>query len=77
MMKRILNFVNKIDPPSEKYFNTPKIEFERINTSGGPSAMARSKVTGGWLIWSNGGGMCFMPDPNHEWTPEKPKKNGD
>jgi len=36
---------------------------------------ARAKVPGGWLVRtkgdtsqdSPGGGMCFYPDPNHEW----------
>ena len=37
----------------------------------------RLKVPGGWLILESGqsslqragvGGVCFLPDPNHEWS---------
>ncbi len=39
------------------------------------SRNSRAKVPGGWVVFRNiegsGGypvaGMCFLPDPNHEW----------
>lgn len=56
----------------------PPLVFKRITTE--PSASpgfpwhARASVPGGWLVISyldrangTGGGITFMPDPNHTW----------
>jgi len=37
---------------------------------GGRLEADRAKIPGGWLVSvgiGNGGGVTFVPDPNHEW----------
>ena len=34
------------------------------------SITVRAKIPGGWLVkpsFGSGGGITFVPDPNHEW----------
>ena len=43
------------------------LEWEEI---GGRLEADRAKIPGGWLVAvgsGNGGGVTFVPDPNHEW----------
>ncbi|BEI26620.1 hypothetical protein [Vibrio fluvialis] len=78
-------FKNKLNKPSDVYLDTPNIEFEKINSEGesAPSKISRAKIHGGWLVWgfnigmSNGGGLCFVPDENHEWSLETPRQKSD
>lgn len=76
-------FKKYITEPSDSYLDTPKIDFEKILTKGegAPSQMSRAKVHGGWLVWgfnigmSNGGGLCFVPDENHDWLLETTRQS--
>jgi hypothetical protein len=51
-------------------------QWERIPTTSDYDDTKRLKVVGGWVVkhesWSgeNTGSiaMCFVPDPNHEWS---------
>ena len=53
----------------------PELKFEKHNSKlvGAPDATKpyyRAKVPGGWLVDCRvveGGGLTFVPDPNHEW----------
>lgn len=38
--------------------------WESIGTS--DATAYRAKVIGGWVV-SDNNGMCFVPDPKHEW----------
>ncbi len=49
-----------------------KLIFETINDKGGGMGVviSRAKVPNGWLvstIGGGGGGITFMPDPDHSW----------
>ena len=51
-----------------------ELKWERIDDIGqissSSSASERVKVPGGWLIRTrirDGGGLTFVPDPNHSW----------
>ena len=44
-----------------------KFEWEMIGSY--DERAYRAKVIGGWVV-SDNNGMCFVPDPNHEWTIE-------
>ena len=52
----------------------PLLAWEKC-TQGGPGAeypAARAAVPGGWLVrsWAghSGGGLAFVPDPEHRWA---------
>lgn len=50
--------------PSPSVPAGPRVEWERLNSSG--SALLRAKVPGGWLVIA-GSGLAFYPDAGHEW----------
>lgn len=33
----------------------------------GPGTVYRAQIPGGWLVLCDGGGITFVPDPNHVW----------
>ncbi|MGV6826597.1 MAG: hypothetical protein ACWA5Q_06450 [bacterium] len=49
------------------------LKWKDIECDGGPKSMYRAKIPGGWLLSvrgyddKEGGGLTFIPDPNHEW----------
>jgi hypothetical protein len=49
-----------------------QITWEYIKSIDGPSICCRAQVPGGWLVATglNGGGLTFMPDPDHAWELE-------
>ena len=51
-------------PPANRNDKRAKLVFEKLDA--GSYALARAKVTGGWLV-AGGTGVAFYPDPAHEW----------
>jgi hypothetical protein len=48
-----------------------KLVWEMIEAEPSYRQIERAKVPGGWLVrmevGGSGGGITFVPDPNHEW----------
>jgi hypothetical protein len=47
-----------------------KLAWEMIEAEPSYRKIERTKVPGGWLVRmevGDGGGITFVPDPNHEW----------
>ena len=49
-----------------------EVESRGFLRSNGAAYVFRAKVTGGWLVFATnntavGGGLTFVPDPQHEW----------
>jgi hypothetical protein len=47
-----------------------KLFWEMVEAEPSYRKIERAKVPGGWLIRmevAGGGGITFVPDPNHEW----------
>jgi hypothetical protein len=48
-----------------------KLVWEMIEAEPAYRKIERAKVPGGWLVrmevGGSGGGITFVPDPNHEW----------
>ncbi len=62
-------FFKKKDKPA-----IPVLSWHKLECENGPNRAYRTKVPGGWLMTvkyhymeSIGGGVTFIPDPNHEW----------
>ena len=46
----------------------PKVKWEELEMKGWKGTiLLRAKVPGGWLMGIVGGGMTFVPDPDHKW----------
>ncbi len=44
------------------------IAWEKLESeTRGVADIYRTKVPGGWLVTAHGGGIMFVPDPNHKW----------
>jgi hypothetical protein len=54
--------------PAANPLPPPALMFEPL--SAGTYAIARAKITGGWLIALNGTGLTFYPDVEHVWNGE-------
>jgi hypothetical protein len=59
-------------PPSNwEVKDIAKLVWEMIEAEPAYWKIERAKVPGGWLVrmevGDNGGGIPFVPDPNHEW----------
>lgn len=56
-----------------------KLQWERIEGGFFSSReVYRAKVPGGWLVACHinlGGGVTFVPDPDHEWNVEAKQKH--
>jgi hypothetical protein len=42
------------------------MQWEELSSS--QQKVLRAKVPGGWLVAMRGSGLCFLPDPSHEWS---------
>jgi len=51
-------------PAAENPARAPRLEWERLNSSGHP--VSRAKVPGGWLVALHDS-VTFVPDPGHRW----------
>lgn len=52
--------------------DSPEIIWDHLKNKNGPRFSRRAKIPGGWLFSTQegndgGGGVAFIPDPNHEW----------
>jgi hypothetical protein len=58
-----------------------KLVWEMVDGDPSYRKIERAKVLGGWLVrmevGSSGGGITFVPDPNHEWGNSPTPDNSD
>ena len=53
---------------TQKEVEVPKVKWEELEMKGWKGTiLLRAKVPGGWLMGIVGGGMTFVPDPDHKW----------
>jgi hypothetical protein len=72
----LLSRCEHLPPPRKTPINwevedMAKLVWEMIEADPSYRKIERAKVPGGWLIrmevGDSGGGITFVPDPNHEW----------